>query len=57
MNGAYDYFGTQGFKGYMVGANYAILKNMVAAVEYYDLKGKENDQKARTIWSELMISF
>lgn len=57
MNGAYDYFDTQGFKGYMVGANYAILKNMVAAVEYYDLKGKENDQKARTIWSELMISF
>ena len=57
MNGAYDYFGLQGFKGYMVGANYTLFKNMVAAVEYYDLKGKETDAKAKTIWSELLISF
>jgi hypothetical protein len=48
----------QGFKGYMVGANCAIFKNMVAALEYYDLKGKEdNEDKARTIWTELMVTF
>ncbi|MCH3914336.1 MAG: S-layer homology domain-containing protein [Acidaminococcaceae bacterium] len=58
MSGAYDYFGAQGFKGYMVGANCAIFKNMVAALEYYDLKGKEdNEDKARTIWTELMVTF
>ena len=42
----------------MVGANCAIFKNMVAALEYYDLKGKEdNEDKARTIWTELMVTF
>ena len=57
MNGAYDKFEKEGFKGYMAGANLTVAKNMVASVEYYDLKGKENDKHARTLWSELAISF
>ena len=59
MNGAYDAFGNKGFKGYMVGGNVTLAKNMVASVEYYDLKNKDgnDDKHARTLWSELAISF
>ena len=48
MNGAWDKFDGEGFKGYNVGGNVTLAKNMVATVEYYDLKGKESDQHART---------
>ena len=43
----------------MVGGNVTLAKNMVASVEYYDLKNKEgnDDKHARTLWSELAISF
>ena len=60
MNGAYDLFPEYGFKGYMVGGNLAVAKNMVATVEYYDLKGKGGEMDnshARTLWSELNITF
>ena len=57
MNGDYDKFAYEGFKGWMVGANYTVAKNMVAGVEYYDLKGKESDAKAKTLWSQLVITF
>ena len=57
MGGAYDEFPWEGFKGFMVGANYTLLKNVVATFEYYDLKGKESDKKAKTLWSELLFSF
>ena len=60
MNGAYDMFDTYGFKGYMVGGNLTVAKNMVTTVEYYDLKGKGGDMDgthARTLWSELNITF
>ena len=33
---------------------------MVAEVDYYDLKGKEGDQNgkhARTLWSQLVVTF
>ncbi len=63
MNGNYDKFGPEGFKGWNVGANWAIAKNMVATVEYYDLKGRSNsddykdDQHARTLWSQMIVTF
>ena len=57
MNGAYDKFPTEGFKGYKVAANYTVAKNMVAGIEYYDLKGKENDKSAKTLWSQLVVTF
>ena len=48
----------EGFKGYMLGANYAVAKNMVAAFEYYDLKGKDgNNEKTKTMWTELVVTF
>ena len=60
MNGAYDAFDANGFKGYMVGGNLALAKNMVASVEWYDLKGKGGDldgQHARTLWSQMVVTF
>ncbi len=53
-----------GFKGWMIGANYAFAKNIVGAVEYYDLKTKADggttfvaEQKVKTLWSELVFTF
>ncbi len=57
MNGMWDAFNGEGFKGYNVGGNLTLAKNMVAQVEYYDLKGKESDQHARTLWSQMVVTF
>jgi len=58
MNGAYDDFGPDGFKGWMVGGNLTVAKNMVAQVEYYDLKDKGNtDNHAKTLWSQMVVTF
>ena len=57
MNGEYNLFPMEGFKGYQVGGNVTLAKNMVAEVQYYDLKGKESDNKARTLWSQLVVTF
>ncbi len=55
---ANKYFKDTGFKGYMIGANYAVAKNIVAAVEYSDFKGKEDSNlKNNTIWSEVIFTF
>ena len=57
MNGLWDSFNGEGFKGYQVGGNLTLAKNMVAQVEYYDLKGKESDAHARTLWSQMVVTF
>ena len=60
MNGEY---GITGFKGYMVGANYTFAKNIVGAVEYYDLDGKDIGNKEtkgkdmNTLWAQLVLTF
>ena len=46
-----------GFEGYEVGANVALAKNIVAAVKYYDLEGREGDLEEETIWSEVVFTF
>ena len=47
-----------GFKGFEVGANYALAKNIVAGVKYYDLEAREGEAKdVRTLWSELIFTF
>lgn len=55
----YEYFGQdhEGFKGYSVGGYLTVAKNMVAGVEYYDLKGKETSLKDRTLRSQLVVTF
>ena len=47
----------QGYKGWNVGASYAVAKNIVAVVNYYDFEAKESGEDADTIFSELYFSF
>ena len=48
----------KGYKGYAVGANYALAKNIVAGVTYYDLKSKaDSDAENETLWSQVVFSF
>ena len=66
MNGAY---GGIGFDGYMIGANYALAKNIVASLEWYDLKGKGYhakgtggaismpEQDMETLWAQVVFTF
>jgi hypothetical protein len=62
MNGFYGY---SGFKGYMIGANYTLAKNIVASLEWYDLKEKsvicENEYypelDMETIWAQVVCTF
>ena len=50
-----------GFKGWSIGGEVTVAKNMVASVTYYDtkaLKGaQEENQKAKVIWSEFNVAF
>ena len=55
MNGLAD--DMQGFKGQSVLANYTFAKNIVGQVEYYDLKDKVTDLKAKTLWSQVVFTF
>ena len=58
MNGNYNAFGPDGFKGWMVGGNLTVAKNMVAQVEYYDLKDKgSTSDHAKTLWSQMVVTF
>ena len=50
-----------GFKGYGVGANYTVAKNMVATVAYYDTEAKYHTgykkPEAKIIWTDLTFTF
>ena len=48
---------SDGFKGYELGANYAVAKNVVAAVKYFDMEGREGDADEKTLWGEVTFSF
>jgi hypothetical protein len=56
MNGAY--FDT-GFKGWGAGVDYTLAKNMVAGFQYFDLSAKNtsDDNSAKTLWSQLIVTF
>ncbi|CQR74891.1 outer membrane protein PgaA [Sporomusa ovata DSM 2662] len=47
----------QGLKGYGVGVSYALAKDLVAGVEYYDLADKVTGEKGKTIWTQLTHYF
>ena len=46
-----------GYKGFEVGANVALAKNIVAAVKYYDLEEREGNADDQTLWSEVVFTF
>ena len=52
-----DYKKNDGFKGFEVGANYAVAKNIVAGVKYYDLEAREGEADNQTLWSEVVLTF
>ena len=62
MNGVYPEYG---FKGYMIGANYTLAKNIVAALEWYDLNGDNVkgsndiycDEDVETLWAQVVFTF
>ena len=65
MTGTYD--ASAGFKGYGVGIDYTVAKNMVAGIQYFDLEdidastltgtSASNGPKHKTLWSQLVITF
>ena len=57
MNGNAGNFRNEGFKGYEVAGYLTVAKNMVAGVEWYDLKGKESDDTDKTLWTSLIMTF
>ena len=46
-----------GFKGYSLQASYAVAKNIVAKVEYYDLESQQGEQDSETLWSQVVFTF
>ncbi len=46
-----------GFKGWSVGGEVTVAKNMIASVTYYDTKALKADDKAKVIWSEFNVTF
>ena len=48
---------TEGVKGWYAVAKYTVAKNMVADVEYWDMKGRETDMKNKVLWTGLYVSF
>ena len=45
-------------KGYGVGANYTVAKNMVLTAAYYDTKSKfDTSDKDKIMWTDLTITF
>ena len=46
-----------GYKGFEIGANYTLAKNIVAGVKYFDLDAREGKGNAKTLWSEVVLTF
>ena len=57
MNGAADSMADEGgFEGYGLFANYALAKNIVAQVEYYNLEAKDGSEE-ETLWTQVVFTF
>ena len=52
-----DELQAEGFKGYGIGVDYTVAKNMVASVKYYDLEGKEGSEDDKTLYAQLNVTF
>lgn len=58
IDGTTEFESGDGFKGWSIGADYAIAKNLVAEVTYYDTKDKGGSgDKDHVVWSALTWSF
>ncbi|HIU63742.1 MAG TPA: S-layer homology domain-containing protein [Candidatus Avacidaminococcus intestinavium] len=57
LGGDVKNFNGAGIKGYEIGLGYAVAKNIVAEVSYYDLEAKEGNDDNTMLWSRLTFSF
>ena len=57
LEGAYNNNTEGGFEGYSIQASYALAKNIVAKVEWYDLEAKKNDSESETLWTQVVFTF
>ncbi|MBQ7759510.1 MAG: S-layer homology domain-containing protein [Acidaminococcaceae bacterium] len=49
--------GYDGFEGYSIAATYALAKNIVAKVQWYDLETREKGDTAETLWGQVVFTF
>ena len=47
----------QGMKGWYAVAKYTLAKNMIADIEYWDLKNRVTDTKNKTLFTGLYVTF
>ena len=47
----------EGSKGWYVKADWAVAKNIIADIEYWDLKGRVDSCKSKTLWTALNFAF
>jgi len=47
----------EGYKGFYAKVNVTVAKNMIAGIQYWDLKGRETDVKNKTLWTDLVVTF
>ena len=52
-----EVFGDEGFKGWGVGANYALAKNIVAEVTYYDTESKTENKDDQRLFADVYFTF
>ncbi|MGM9569694.1 MAG: hypothetical protein ACI3XC_06420, partial [Phascolarctobacterium sp.] len=48
---------SDGYKGYEVGANYTVAKNVVLGLKYSDMDAREGNGDDQTLWSEVVFTF
>ena len=47
----------EGYKGIYAKANVTVAKNMIAGIQYWDLKGRQTDVKNKTLWTDFVVTF
>ena len=56
MNGGISGFMfNDGYKGYSLSASYTIAKNMMATVQYFDIKDRMTSGKEKLLWTEFQL--
>ena len=50
-------FVSEGFKGWYAQAKVTVAKNMVAGIQYWDLKGRESDLESKATWADFIVTF
>jgi len=47
----------EGYKGWYATAKVTVAKNMIAGIQYWDLKTRESDKKNKALWTDLVVTF